>query len=164
MVLTFESLPWYSASAPPQCLWAWRIHFQSTSLLLPQASYPPHFFLYFNMDDIDPLEQFLVQMTLMMNRYRKSQPPQQKAWTGTNPITQRASAPIPNGTDKSTSRPTSQSQPKPTETNGEKHAHDRALFLFASFTVRVTHSPSYHLIGTAGTANISCLSITLTVR
>ena len=87
---------------------------------------------------LDYLQHYLEQTKLMMKRHRKSQPPQQKAWTGPNPITQRPAPVVPNGTEKSTSRPTSQSLPKTTaETNGDKHAHDRALFLLASFTVRI---------------------------
>jgi hypothetical protein len=71
----------------------------------------------------------------MANRNRKSQP---KAWTGgSNPITQR---PVnsTNGTQKPQSPVSSPSQHSKhaVETNADKHAHDRALFLFSQFVVR----------------------------
>lgn len=74
-----------------------------------------------------------------MRRNRKQQPPQPKAWQGPNPITQKASAVIPNGTEKPLPKPpSSQPQTKNTaESNADKHAHDRALYLIASFTVRI---------------------------
>jgi hypothetical protein len=76
---------------------------------------------------------------LTKNLNSKQQPPQPRAWQGPNPITQRASASTPNGTEKAVPKPQSQAQQKNTaESNADKHAHDRALYLIASFTVRMT--------------------------
>ncbi|KAL4905766.1 hypothetical protein BDW74DRAFT_151978 [Aspergillus multicolor] len=57
----------------------------------------------------------------------------QKAWTqGTNPITQRPSFPQQNGNMSQRPSPS----PKPTKESNtpDNHAHDRMVFLFASFT------------------------------
>lgn len=75
---------------------------------------------------------------LMSSRRRRqsSQPP--KAWTGTNPITQRASNPanMSNGSEKPLPRLPQQTQAKAgTNAHADKHAHDRLLYLLAHCTV-----------------------------
>jgi len=80
-------------------------------------------------------------MRVLMSSQRRrqtSQPP--KAWTGTNPITQRASnaASMPNGSEKPLPRLPTQSQPKAgTNAHADKHAHDRLLYLLAHCTVSI---------------------------
>ena len=86
-----------------------------------------------------------------MYRNRKQQPLQPKAWQGPNPITQRASTNIPNGTEKPLPKIPSQAQTKSTaDAHADKHAHDRALYLLANFTVshleRVAASVAQHCL------------------
>lgn len=78
--------------------------------------------------------------------YRKQQPPQPKAWQGPNPITQRASTSTPNGTEKPLPKTPVQSRDKSlADSNADKHAHDRALYIIANFIVRLQ---TYHMLWT----------------
>ena len=86
-------------------------------------------------------ETVLPLTVLTMRRNRKQQPPPPKAWQGPNPITQRASAVIANGAEKPLPKTPSSQQPQTkstTESNADKSAHDRALYLLASFVVRIS--------------------------
>lgn len=70
---------------------------------------------------------------------KQQQPP--KAWQGPNPITQRASNNLPNGTEKPLPKLPSQSQSQQLKSSGDlhadKHAHDRTVFLVSQFIVRI---------------------------
>ena len=97
----------------------------------------PHFFTG-AMNTLALLDHLLLWTGLTMHRNRKQQPLPPKAWQGPNPITQKGSTVIANGTEKPLPKlPSSQSQTKSTtESSTDKHAYDRALYMIASFTVR----------------------------
>jgi hypothetical protein len=72
---------------------------------------------------------------------RKQTPTPQRAWTGTNPITQRPtnSPSLANGSDKSQPKFPSQPQQKgPADSSSDKQASERLLYLLAHCTVRLT--------------------------
>ncbi|KAI6800854.1 hypothetical protein KC361_g2108 [Hortaea werneckii] len=64
---------------------------------------------------------------------RKQQNAQPKAWQGPNPITQRASSSMSNGADNASSKLSPQTQKNSGDSNADKHAHDRLLYLLANF-------------------------------
>lgn len=71
---------------------------------------------------------------------RKQTPTPQRAWTGTNPITQRPtnSPSLANGSDKSQPRSSAQPQHKGNgDLPADKQGNDRLLYLFAHSTVRL---------------------------
>lgn len=75
---------------------------------------------------------------LTMLSDRKQTPTPQRAWTGTNPITQRPtnSPSLANGTDRSQPKFPSPSQNKGSaDATSDKHASDRLLYLLAHCTV-----------------------------
>jgi hypothetical protein len=76
---------------------------------------------------------------------RKQTPTPQRAWTGTNPITQRPtnSPSLANGSDKSQQRSSTQPQHKGNgDLPADKQASDRLLYLLAHCTVRHTDNSS----------------------
>lgn len=78
---------------------------------------------------------------------RKQTPTPQRAWTGTNPITQRPtnSPSLANGSDKSQPRSSTQAQHKGNgDLSADKQASDRLLYLLAHCTVR--HAPRIYTI------------------
>ena len=105
---------------------------------LPQASHKASLFSG-AVNTLAQLDNLLLRTGLTMRRNRKQQQPQQKAWQGTNPITQRPSSVIANGTEKPLPKaPAPQTSTKSTtESNVEKHANDRALYLISNLTVRI---------------------------
>ena len=141
--------PQNTQSHPTECL----RHHPEASLFVPH----PHEINRHRSLALDHINKHRFSWTrlLMPRRDRKQQqPPQPKAWQGPNPITQRAStANVPNGTNgaekplpktpaASQSQPSQQMKSAAAETNGDKHAHDRALFLLANCTVRSFHVAS----------------------
>jgi hypothetical protein len=106
---------------------------------------------------------------LTMPRNRKQTPTPQRAWTGTNPITQRAtnSPSLANGSDKSQPRSSAQPQHKGNaDMTAEKQANDRLLYLLAHSTVR-TSTCKLHIPNETATDASFCLQgtdATLTLK
>ena len=110
------------------------MHHRNSSLMPQAFHYASLFFCY--MAERSKNGLILFQILTMGRNRKQQQAPQPKAWTGTNPITQRASTNNTNGTEKPLPKVPSQSQTKSsTESHSDKHAHDRALFVIANFTV-----------------------------
>lgn len=102
---------------------------------MPQAGFPA--FTKLAMEIQGRLWTFDQWQRLTARVYRKQQAPP-KAWQGPNPITQRASSTLSNGTEKPLPKLPPQAQSKSSgDSHAEKHAHDRLLYIVAHFTVRL---------------------------